>query len=270
VNVKKKLFVIDNNEEDRKDNLKNIHGIFQDFIDDLDFEIITNQVDEIEISNKMKRRIVWQRSRIQFIYSHKARRMLKMNFAQIIADGSKGLLKLLTNMLRYRNLYLKVKIEMYLTQKHIYCWRSQIQNEINFSLIVENDLHLTGNKYRSINLLKSMIESPNLIFFSHSVDPFHLMLDKVTVQKSDHFILLNKLLSNGSSGYSVPLTVAKRFVDTISKLPDLTLLPVDFMIVAIGLELEKIGGMDISTIFIHPSDFIHLSDSKFVSTVQII
>jgi hypothetical protein len=203
-------------------------------------------------------------------YSFKSRIMLEMGFFQVVFDLLKDLIRMFSNILRYQRFYNKLKIEMYLTQKHIYCWRSQIQNEINFSLIVENDLHLTGNKYRSINLLKSMIESPNLIFFSHSVDPFHLMLDKVTVQKSDHFILLNKLLSNGSSGYSVPLTVAKRFVDTISKLPDLTLLPVDFMIVAIGLELEKIGGMDISTIFIHPSDFIHLSDSKFVSTVQII
>jgi hypothetical protein len=195
--------------------------------------------------------------------------MLKLNLSQILVDGIKDLIRIFFNTLRYHEFYKKIKIEMNLTQKHLYCWRNQIQQEIDFSIIAENDLHLTGNNFDSIKSLEIMLRDSNLIFFSHSVDPYHLMLNKVTIEQTKRFIVFNRILSNGCSGYCVPLDFAKKFVDVVTKLPDLVLLPVDLMIVAIGWELERRNKLDLSTVFIFPSDFIHLSGGGLESRVQI-
>jgi hypothetical protein len=264
----RKLYVIDNKELDRATNLSNIIKIFSDSITNLDYEVVSDQTDEFNISNRLKFKVVLRRSILMFQYGHRRRKALKLNLAQTTIDGVKDLVRIFLNVINTQIMYEKIKKEMYLSQKHIYCWRNQIQNKISFSIISENDLCLMGNDNQSLDKLLVDIDSIDLCVFSHSVEVKHLMLDNIIKEISQNSIVYRKIISNGTSGYTISLSLCKHFIEILSKFPELNLLTPDFLIFALGLEIDKYLQKDIETKFIYPSDFIHLSGSKFKSELE--
>jgi hypothetical protein len=262
------LFIIDNNEEDRKKNIQTILSIFDKVDEHINHQIISVQNDCIEIRNFAKFRIVLSRSKMILYYTFKWRIMLEMGFFQIISDSWKDVIRLFTNIFRYQKFYNKLQIEMYLTQKHLYCWRNQVQENVN-SIIVENDLYLNSNSNQTIKNLQSELDSERVIFFSHSIRLEDLMLNSIMKNRTDYKILFSKIVSNGCSGYLLPVGIASLFIEVLTKKPSMALLPIDFLIVAIGIELERLDKLHLETLFIYPSDFIHLSGSQLKSGVQI-
>ena len=262
------LFIIDNNEEDRKMNVQSILSVFKRISEQINHQIVSVQNDSIEIRDISKFRIVFLRSKMILYYSFKLRIMLKMSFSQVVYDFWKDVIRLVSDILRFQKFYNKLKIEMYLTQKHLYCWRNQVQENVN-SIIVENDLSLITNSNQTIKLLQSEIHSDRVVFFSHSVRLENLMLERIIKNRTDSKILFSKIVSNGCSGYILPVGFANLFIEVLTKKPGLAVLPVDFLIVAIGIELEKLNKKGLETLFLYPSDFVHLSGSQLKSRVQI-
>ncbi len=263
-----RLYIIDNHEEDRKKNVQTILSVVSKISEQINHQIVSVQNDSIEIRDIAKFRIVFLRSKMILYYSFKSRIMLKMGFFQVVCDLCKDLIRMFSNIIRYQKFYKKLKIEMYLTQKHLYCWRNQVQENVS-SIIVENDLSHISNSYQSIKNLQSEIHSDRVVFFSHSVLLENLMLDRIIKNRTDYKILFSKIVSNGCSGYLLPVGIANLFIEVLTKKPWLVLLPVDFLIVAIGIELEKLDKKGLETLFIYPSDFVHLSGLQLKSRVQI-
>ena len=263
-----RLYIIDNHEEDRKKNIQTILSVVSKISEQINHQIVSVQNDSIEIRDISKFRIVFLRSKMILYYSFKSRIMLKMGFFQVVCDLWKDLIRMFSNIIRYQKFYKKLKIEMYLTQKHLYCWRNQVQENVN-SIIVENDLYLNSNSSQTIKNLQSELDSERVIFFSHSIRLEDLMLNSIMKNRTDYKILFSKIVSNGSSGYLLPVGIASLFIEVLTKKPGLAVLPVDFLIVAIGIELEKLNKKGLETLFIYPSDFVHLSGSQLKSRVQI-
>jgi hypothetical protein len=269
VSQKIKLFAIDNNEVERQGNLKEIIQIFQGSFEYIETQVVSAQSNLIELNEIQKFIKVMQVWILKINYSLKFRIKRKLKFSQIVVDTIKDVLQIFTIFIKFKSLYKKILIEMNLTQKHLYCWRDQVQKSLSTSIIIENDLSWKTNSNKTIENLKYAIKRNNFVMFGHSVIWVHLMLDNISNTQSANLKICNRIVSNGTSGYLLPLEITELFLEVVTKMPNLTLLTPDYLIVALGIELEKLGQTNFQTVFLYPSDFIPLSGSIFNSEVQI-
>ena len=94
------------------------------------------------------------------------------------------------------------------------------------------------------------------------------MLNKLLKINQGKILRFQHILSNGSSGYVISLELARQLNEIVTKTPSLALLPIDYLIVAAGLEITQKFNISAETIFIYPSDFVHLSGEKLRSTLR--
>ena len=263
-----RLYIVDNKESDRQFNIAKIQQIFSYIIKDIDTVVVSEQDDVFDFRKTSKFLTVIKRNILLLFYNYKFRRIRELKYSQIIADSINDIIMMGCAQFYFNSFYSKIKNEMFLTQKHLYIWRNIINSKIDNAIITENDLTLMGNENKSLETLKDTIFSSKLIVFSHSVKLSDLMLNKLLKINQGKILRFQHILSNGSSGYVISLELARQLNEIVTKTPSLALLPIDYLIVAAGLEITQKFNISAETIFIYPSDFVHLSGEKLRSTLR--
>jgi hypothetical protein len=263
-----RLYIVDNKEIDRQSNIPKIQKIFSSIFNDVETIIVSEQEDEFELRKISKFLIVNKRNIMLFLHNYKYRRIRKLKYGQILADSIKEFITMIYALFYFNSFYSRIKNEMFLTRKHLYIWHNIIISKIENAIITENDLTLEGNKNGSLEILKDTMTSGKLIIFSHSIKLPDLMVDKLLTIDQGNTLRFQQILSNGSSGYAISLDLAKQLNEVVTKMPSLALLPIDYLLVAVGLKITQNFNRSTETIFIYPSDFVHLSSGKLASTLR--